>query len=57
MALAAQETDVTFIGRLGTYHYLGMDGTIREAFDTAGLYLASIGKTGRMPVFVKNLLG
>ncbi len=57
MALAAQETDVTFVGRLGTYRYLDMDITIREALDTAELYLASIRKAGRMPVFVKTPLG
>jgi UDP-galactopyranose mutase len=57
VALAAQETDVTFIGRLGTYRYLDMDVTIREALDAAEHYLASIGKAGRMPVFVKTTLG
>ena len=57
MALAAQETDVTFVGRLGTYRYLDMDITIREALDAAELYLASIRKAGRMSVFVKTPLG
>ncbi|WP_421594295.1 UDP-galactopyranose mutase [Shinella sp. M27] len=37
---AEQEKDVTFVGRLGTYRYLDMDVTIREALDTARLYLA-----------------
>jgi UDP-galactopyranose mutase len=32
-ALAAAENKVTFIGRLGTYRYLDMDVTIREALD------------------------
>jgi UDP-galactopyranose mutase len=31
--LATAETKVTFIGRLGTYRYLDMDVTIREALD------------------------
>jgi UDP-galactopyranose mutase len=31
--LAAAETKVTFVGRLGTYRYLDMDVTIREALD------------------------
>lgn len=38
--LAATETNVTFLGRLGTYRYLDMDVTIREALDCARLYLA-----------------
>lgn len=31
--LAEQETGVTFVGRLGTFRYLDMDVTIREALD------------------------
>jgi UDP-galactopyranose mutase len=34
-ALAAAEAKVTFVGRLGTYRYLDMDVTIREALDVA----------------------
>lgn len=34
-ALAKAETAVTFVGRLGTYRYLDMDVTIREAIDVA----------------------
>lgn len=33
--LANQTRGVTFVGRLGTYRYLDMDVTIREALDTA----------------------
>ncbi len=29
---------VTFVGRLGTYRYLDMDVTIRQAMDTAAAY-------------------
>jgi UDP-galactopyranose mutase len=36
---ATQERDVTFVGRLGTYRYLDMDVTIREALDTARDFL------------------
>lgn len=51
---AQQERATTFVGRLGTYRYLDMDVTIREALDTARLYL-DCQKSGRaMPVFVKN---
>lgn len=53
VALAEKETGVTFVGRLGTYRYLDMDVTIREALDTADVYL----KEGRQtPVFVKSPL-
>lgn len=43
---AAQAADqgagnVTFVGRLGTYRYLDMDVTIREALDTAAAWLAA----------------
>jgi len=49
---AEQETSVTFVGRLGTYRYLDMDVTIREALDTAELYLSLVGSEN-MPAFVK----
>lgn len=39
-ALAAAEKGVTFVGRLGTYRYLDMDVTIREALDTAAAFQA-----------------
>ncbi|MEL7130818.1 MAG: UDP-galactopyranose mutase [Pseudomonadota bacterium] len=38
VARARKETGVTFVGRLGTYRYLDMDVTIREALDTATLF-------------------
>jgi UDP-galactopyranose mutase len=38
-ACARQEVSVTFVGRLGTYRYLDMDVTIREALDVARNYL------------------
>jgi UDP-galactopyranose mutase len=34
-ALAEKETNVTFLGRLGTYRYLDMDLTIKEALEAA----------------------
>ncbi len=34
-AHAMAESGITFVGRLGTYRYLDMDVTIREALDTA----------------------
>ena len=48
IALAERETGVTFVGRLGTYRYLDMDVTIREALDTAAAFLAD----GPTPAFV-----
>ena len=36
---AANEEKITFIGRLGTYRYMDMDVTIREALNTANLWL------------------
>ncbi len=39
---AADTENVTFVGRLGTYRYLDMDVTIREALDTADAYLAAL---------------
>lgn len=39
-ALAKAETGVTFLGRLGTYRYLDMDVTIREALDLSAAFLA-----------------
>ena len=34
------EAQVCFLGRLGTYRYLDMDVTIREALDAADQFLA-----------------
>jgi UDP-galactopyranose mutase len=41
MARARTEPRVTFVGRLGTYRYLDMDVTIRNALDTVRSWLAS----------------
>ncbi|NTF06437.1 UDP-galactopyranose mutase [Agrobacterium rubi] len=51
-ALAVQEKAVTFVGRLGTYRYLDMDVTIREALDTAGLFLSNEQTGEPMPAFL-----
>lgn len=48
---AAQELNVTFVGRLGTYRYLDMDVSIREALDTAGRYLHHLEAGSRMEPF------
>ena len=49
---AAKEVqNVTFVGRLGTYRYLDMDVTIREALDTADAFLAARATGTPAPVF------
>ncbi|WLR93133.1 UDP-galactopyranose mutase [Shinella zoogloeoides] len=52
VALAEREAGVTFVGRLGTYRYLDMDVTIREALDTARLYLARKAENAAMSTFL-----
>lgn len=53
----AEETKgVTFVGRLGTYRYLDMDVTIREAMDTADTFLETVQNGAPMPAFVQDLL-
>jgi len=49
--LARATPGVTFVGRLGTYRYLDMDVTIREALDTAEAFLNGVGRNGQMPAF------
>lgn len=51
-ALALKNT--TFVGRLGTYRYLDMDVTIREAIDVANKYLDCKRNQEPMPVFNIN---
>ncbi|THV15502.1 UDP-galactopyranose mutase [Rhizobium rhizophilum] len=56
VARANEETSVTFVGRLATYRYLDMDVTIREALDTARLFLAKAKDEAAMPAFVHSPL-
>lgn len=51
-ARAVEEHSVTFVGRLGTYRYLDMDVTVREALDTARQYLSVRDGGDRMPAFL-----
>ena len=48
---AEAERGVTFVGRLGTYRYLDMDVTIREALDTARAFLGHLAAGTPMPAF------
>lgn len=49
--IAKHEKNVTFVGRLGTYRYLDMDVTIREALDTARSFLELVGADKSIPSF------
>ena len=49
--LARNEKNLSFIGRLGTYRYLDMDVTIREAMDAAKCFIAADKKGLSVPVF------
>lgn len=49
---ASSLVGVTFMGRLGTYRYIDMDVTIREALETARAYLSARGTGAAMPPFV-----
>ncbi len=49
---AEGERGVTFVGRLGTYRYLDMDVSIREALQTARQFSALAAKGQPMPAFM-----
>ncbi|WP_334065007.1 UDP-galactopyranose mutase [Limimaricola cinnabarinus] len=49
---ARAEQNVTFVGRLGTYRYLDMDVTIREAMTAAEAFLSARAEGRAMPAFV-----
>ena len=52
--MARDTAGVTFVGRLGTYRYLDMDVTIREALDTARSFLTRTADGQPMPAFVAD---
>ncbi|MEG3755096.1 UDP-galactopyranose mutase [Psychromonas arctica] len=49
--LANTQSSVSFIGRLGTYRYLDMDVTIRDALDTAKKTIKLINDNKQLPAF------
>ena len=53
VSLANAARGVTFVGRLGTYRYLDMDVTIREALDTGAQFLKHQAAGTTMPAFVQ----
>lgn len=52
--LARTQQNVTFVGRLGTYRYLDMDVTIREALDTGDAYINALQGKGALGAFLVN---
>lgn len=56
VAQAQATPGVTFVGRLGTYRYLDMDVTIREALDTAQAWLEHDKAGTQMPAFAVSPL-
>ncbi|MDN5789052.1 MAG: UDP-galactopyranose mutase [Pseudorhodobacter sp.] len=56
ITLAKATGGVTFVGRLGTYRYLDMDVTIREALDTVETFSAALAAGQTPPVFAVNPL-
>ncbi len=54
--LARAAPDVTFVGRLGTYRYLDMDVTIKEALDAAAVIRDGLASGERIPSFVVDPL-
>lgn len=53
---AVETEGVTFVGRLGTYRYLDMDVTIREALDTVDMFMDCATKGNPAPAFVSSPL-
>lgn len=56
VALARASSGVTFVGRLGTYRYLDMDVTIKEALDVATVIEAGLAEGSSIPAFVVDPL-
>jgi UDP-galactopyranose mutase len=52
---ANSENNVSFLGRLGTYRYLDMDVTIREALDAARIYLDNVKNEMPIPSFFHKM--
>lgn len=52
---ANKESGVTFVGRLGTYRYLDMDVTIKEALDVANQVKESIRNTEKIKPFYVDM--
>ena len=57
VALAKKAPGISFLGRLGTYRYLDMDVTIREAMDAATATLERLQEGAAPPAFFLDPLG
>ena len=57
VARASAASGVSFLGRLGTYRYLDMDVTIKEALDAAGAALDAVDAGSPIPPFFLDPLG
>ncbi len=55
--LARSQSSVTFVGRLGTYRYLDMDVTIKEALEVAAVLRQHLADGIAPPAFVVDPLG
>jgi UDP-galactopyranose mutase len=57
LSLAQEAEGVTFVGRLGTYRYLDMDVTIKEALDAAEAIAGALASGTPVPAFVVDPIG
>ncbi|PYE29843.1 UDP-galactopyranose mutase [Rhizobium sp. PP-WC-1G-195] len=51
---ARNEKNVSFVGRLGTYRYIDMDVTIKEALNASKNFLLAVGESRPVPVFFED---
>jgi UDP-galactopyranose mutase len=56
ISIAEFEKNVTFVGRLGTYRYIDMHITIKEALEAAKLFVYNFNNKKKIPVFTVNPL-
>jgi UDP-galactopyranose mutase len=55
--LVQKERNVTFLGRLGTYRYLDMDVTVKEALEASDVFLRCAETGDSMPALMVKPLG
>lgn len=53
--LAKKEKNVTFVGRLGTYKYMDMDVTIREALNTSNIIINNLKEGCEILSFIEEI--
>ena len=51
IAKAKEQKNISFLGRLGTYRYLDMDVTIKEALEASDLVKKQLEKNSQIPTF------